>query len=170
MLAKKIQEDTEQNQETQAQNEYLRKQLGIVLKQKQKTSEETFQYEPRRQEQVFSQEVDSSSDDEPIIMGRAEQWFQASTNDFKVEVPQLKGKLDAEEFLNWLHTGERVLEYKDVPEDKEVKMVASRLRKYASLQWTNRSVKWVRERKPRIHTWDKMKSKHKARFLPPTYV
>ena len=34
MLAKNIHEDTQYNQETQAQNEYLRKQLGSVLKQK----------------------------------------------------------------------------------------------------------------------------------------
>jgi len=34
MLAKKIHEDTQRNQETQAQNEYLRRQFGSVLKQK----------------------------------------------------------------------------------------------------------------------------------------
>jgi len=33
-LASKIREDSQKNQETQAQNEYLRKQLGSVLKQK----------------------------------------------------------------------------------------------------------------------------------------
>ena len=72
MLSKKIQEDTQRNQETQAQNEYLRKQLGTILKQKQKMSEETFQSEPRRHEPVFSHKVDSSSENEPIIMTRAE--------------------------------------------------------------------------------------------------
>ena len=34
LLVKKIQDDTQRNQETQAQNEYLRRQLGTVLKQK----------------------------------------------------------------------------------------------------------------------------------------
>jgi len=34
ILAKKIQEDTQWNQETEAQNKYLRKQLGSVMKQK----------------------------------------------------------------------------------------------------------------------------------------
>jgi len=133
-------------------------------------SEETFQSEPRRQEQVFSHEVDSSSEHEPIRMTRAEPRIQANTNDFKVKVPKFEGKLDPEEFLDWLHTIERVFEYKDVPVDKKVKLVASRLRKYASLWWRNLSAKRDRERKPRIRTWKKMKSKLKARFLPPTYM
>jgi len=45
-----------------------------------------------------------------------------------VEVYEFEGKLDPEEFLDWLHTIERVFEYKDVPEDKKVKLVALRLR------------------------------------------
>ena len=40
-LAIKIREDSQRNQEAQAQNEYLRKQLGSFLKQKQKLHEDT---------------------------------------------------------------------------------------------------------------------------------
>jgi len=40
---------------------------------------------------------------------------------------------------------ERVFECKDVPEDKKVILVALRLRKYASLWWTNLCAKWVRK-------------------------
>jgi len=121
-------------------------------------------------EQVFSHEVDSSSEEEPIRMTREELWFQANSNDFKVEVPEFEGKLDPEEFLDWLHTVERVFKYKDIPEHKKVKLVALRLRKYASLWWTNLCAKRVRERKSKIRTWESMKSKLKARFFPPTYV
>jgi len=96
--------------------------------------------------------------------------MQASSNDFRVEIPEYEGKLDPEEFLDWLYMVERVFEYKDVSEDKKVKLVALRLCKYASLWWTNLCAKRVRERKSKIRTWDKMKSKLKARFLPPTYV
>jgi len=70
---------------------------------------------------------------------------------------------DPEEFLDWLHTMERVFEYMDIPKDKKVKLVALRLCKYASLWWTNLCAK-------RVKTWEKMKSKLKARFPPPTYV
>jgi len=96
-------------------------------------NEETLQSKPRRQERVSSHDIDSSSEDEPLRMARPEPRFQANTNDFKVEIPEFEGKLDPEEFLDWLHTVEHVFEYKDVQEDKKVKLVALRLRKYASL-------------------------------------
>jgi len=49
-----------------------------------------------------------------------------------VEVLEYEGKLDPEEFLDSVHMVERVFEYKDIPEDQKVKLVALRLRKYAS--------------------------------------
>jgi len=77
--------------------------------------------------------VDSSSEDEPLRMARLEPRFQANTNDFKVEILEFEVKLDPEEFLDWLHAVEYVFEYKDVPEDKKVSLVALRRRKYAPL-------------------------------------
>ena len=103
-------------------------------------------------------------------MTRPDLQIQASSSDFKVEILEFEGKLDPEEFLDWLHTVERVFEYKDILEEKKVKLVALRLRKYASLWWTNLCAKRVRERKSKIRTWGKMKSKLKAQLLPPTYV
>jgi len=64
-------------------------------------------------------------------MARGEPRFHANNNDFRVEVPEFEGKLDPKEFLDWLHTVERIFEYKDIPNDKKVKLVALRLRKYA---------------------------------------
>jgi len=103
-------------------------------------------------------------------MTRQDSRNQASTNDFKIEIPEFEGKLDLEDLLDWLHTVKRVFEYKDIPEDKKVKLIALRLRKYASLWWTNLCAKRERERKSKIRSWEKMKSKLKARFLPSTYV
>jgi len=48
--------------------------------------------------------------------------------------------------------------------------VALRLRKHASLWWTKLNAKRLRERKSKIRTWEKMKTKLKERFLSPTYV
>jgi len=93
-------------------------------------NEEPLQSEPRRQDQVFSYNVDSSSEGEPLGMARLEPRIQENTNDFKVKIPEFKGKLDPEEFLDWLHTAERVFECKDIPKDKKVKLVALRLSKY----------------------------------------
>ena len=88
----------------------------------------------------------------------------------QVEIPEFEGKLDLEEFLDWLYTVEHVFEYKDDPKDKKVRLVALRLRKYVSLWWTNLCAKRVRERKSKVRTQGKMKSKIKTRFLLPTYV
>ena len=41
-LVSKVREDSQKEQETRAQNEYLRKQLGSFLKQKQRMNEETY--------------------------------------------------------------------------------------------------------------------------------
>ena len=51
-----------------------------------------------------------------------------------------------------------------------MKLVAHRLRKYASLWWSNLCAKRVRKRKGKIRTWEKMKSKLKDRFLPSSYL
>jgi len=119
---------------------------------------------------VFSHTLDSSSEDEPVRMVRQDPRMQLSSSDFGVEIPEYEGKLDLEEFLEWLYTVERVFECKDIPEDKKVKLVALRLRKYTSRWWTKLYTKRFRERKSKIRTWEKIKSKLKARFLPLAYV
>ena len=87
------------------------------MKLKQAIIKEPLQSEPRRPEHVFSHHIDSSSDNEPLRMARPEARFQANINDFKVEIPKFDGKLDSEEFLDWLYTVKRVFKYKDVPEE-----------------------------------------------------
>ena len=83
---------------------------------------------------------------------------------------EFKGKLDPDEFLEWMQTVERIFEYEEIPEDKKVKLVALKLKKYAPLWWTNLLAKRVRQGKGKIRTWEKMKTKLKARFLLPTYI
>ena len=76
---------------------------------------------------MFNHTLDSSSEDEPLRMTSQTPQIQASTNGFKVKVQQFEGKLDTEEFLDWVHRVERVFEYKDILEDKKAKLVALRL-------------------------------------------
>jgi len=49
--------------------------LGSVLKQKHKVNEEILQSKPRKHEQVFSYDVESSSEEEPTRMAREELRF-----------------------------------------------------------------------------------------------
>jgi len=69
-----------------------------------------------------------------------------------------------------MQTVERIFEFKEISEDKKVKLVALKLRKYVSVWWTNLLAKRVRQGKGKIRTWEKMRAKLKARFLPPNYV
>jgi len=46
---------------------------------------------------------------------------------FKVEIPEFESQLNPDEFINWLNTVQRVFEYKDIPDDKKVKLVALKL-------------------------------------------
>jgi len=64
----------------------------------------------------------------------------------------------------------RVFEYKEVCEDKKVKLVALKLQKYASLLWTNLCANRIRNQKEKIQMWEKMKTKLKARFFPSSHV
>jgi len=98
-------------------------------------------------------------------------WHPTSnSDDFRVEIPEFEGKLNPDGLLDWLYTVEQIFEYMEVPKDKKVKLIALRLRKYASFWWTNLCVKRVRDQKEKIRSWEKMKVKLKARLLPCFYV
>ena len=86
------------------------------------------------------------------------------------DIPKFEGKLGPDEFLDWLRTVEKVFDYKDIPEDKRVKLVASKLRKYASIWWANLVAKRARKGKDKIRSWDQMRNKLKDKFLPPYYL
>ena len=110
-------------------------------------------------------------EDEPRRLVRTKRpSLNINCNDVRVDIPQFECKLNLKEVLDCLSTVERVFDYKDVLEDKKVKLVALKLRKCATLQWTNLCAKRIRNRKEKIRTLKKMKTKLKARFLPSSYV
>jgi len=69
-----------------------------------------------------------------------------------------------------MHIVKHIFEYNDVLEDNKVNLVALRLRKYATLWWTNLCAKRVRNQKRKIRPWENMKAKLKSWFLPPTHI
>ena len=85
---KSLSEKAQREQETKAQIDHLRKQLGVYLKQNQQANEEPPQFDSKRQEQLFSHTLDSSSEDEPLRMTGPDPRIQANSNDFKVEIPK----------------------------------------------------------------------------------
>nr|GEW13256.1 hypothetical protein [Tanacetum cinerariifolium] len=127
------------------------------------------------QELVVSQnkrpkdEVNSGGTGGSFIGGGKEKsgWYP---NDVKVDIPEYDGKLDPDEFIEWLRTVERVFYYKQTTEDHKVKIVALKFRKYASTWWSNICLQRERSGKNKIQTWPKMKKRLKQKFLPTYYV
>ena len=73
-------------------------------------------------------------------------------NDFKVDIPEFEGRLQPDEFVDWLQTVERVFEFKDVPDEQKVKIVTIKLKKHASIWWENLKKKRAREGRSKIKT------------------
>nr|GEU79405.1 transposon Ty3-G Gag-Pol polyprotein [Tanacetum cinerariifolium] len=110
---------------------------------------------------------DSSSSGDSV---NKEGYDSRYSNDIKVDIPEYVGKLDPDEFVEWLRTVELVFDYKQTTEDNKVKIVALKLRKYASTWWSNVCLKRDRLGKEKIRTWPKMKEKIKQKFLPSYYI
>lgn len=70
--------------------------------------------------------------------------------DIKVDIPEYDGKMDPDEFLDWMRTVERVFDYKQLTEAHKVKIVALKFRKYASNWWSNVCLQRERSRKDKI--------------------
>nr|GEU53209.1 hypothetical protein [Tanacetum cinerariifolium] len=51
----------------------------------------------------------------------------------RVEIPKFTGTSQLDEFIDWISTVERVFDLRDIPDNLKVKVVAIKLRKYASL-------------------------------------
>jgi len=116
------------------QNTSLRRQI-------EETKEQTKRVEKSSSRSIHEEDGESSSyslsslrEKESHKKNPMIQWHCTSnSNDFRVEIPEFEGKLDADEFLEWLHIVVRIFEYKEVPEDNKAKLIALRMRKYASL-------------------------------------
>ncbi|GKU89838.1 hypothetical protein SLEP1_g3923 [Rubroshorea leprosula] len=93
-----------------------------------------------------------------------------STNlGIKIDIPDFEGRLQLDEFIDWLHTMERVFELKDIPDDKHVKLVAIKLKKHASIWWENLKRSQQRKGRSKIKTWEKMRRELTRKFLPDRY-
>ncbi|XP_026378179.1 uncharacterized protein LOC113272580, partial [Papaver somniferum] len=88
----------------------------------------------------------------------------------KVEVPEFYGGLEPEEFLSWLNTAEEVLEFKDVPDNKRVQLVATMFRGRANSWWQQHKLQRSRKGKQKLVSWEKMKKHMRAEFLPHNYI
>ncbi|KAG5235487.1 CCCH-type zinc finger family protein [Salix suchowensis] len=89
---------------------------------------------------------------------------------FRVELPEFAGTLQAEGFIDWIDEVERIFDYKEVPEQIKVKLVAIKLKGRASTWWEQLCRSRHRQGKSKITDWGKMKKKLKSHFLPFRYT
>ena len=87
----------------------------------------------------------------------------------KITIPDFEGRNHPDEFIDWLNMVERVFEYNDVHDQQKVKLVAVKLKKYASLWWEHLKKQRARDGKAKICTWEKMKKELQRKFLPDNY-
>ncbi|GJT78712.1 putative reverse transcriptase domain-containing protein [Tanacetum coccineum] len=131
-----------------------------------------------RMEERFDQFVDQLSDRMDQLMnrrGRRPRRNQREDNRrwksrMRVNIPDCaEDTLSHEGFIDWFVAVEEVFEFKEVPKNKRVLLIATKLHGKASAWW--QQLKLTRERvgKPRITSWQKMKKCMRANFIPHNY-
>ncbi|GKA11245.1 reverse transcriptase domain-containing protein [Tanacetum coccineum] len=68
----------------------------------------------------------------------------------KVDIPVFEDKPHLDEFINWLHTVERVFDIKNLSDEQKVMLVAIKLKKNASIWWEHITRQRAREGKTKI--------------------
>jgi len=63
-----------------------------------------------------SHHLNSASEEDPYRRPRRNRRNASNFGDIKVEVPEFEGRLDPDEFLEWLQTFERIFNYKEILE------------------------------------------------------
>ena len=88
---------------------------------------------------------------------------------FRVDIPEFHGGIRGDSLLDWLVAVEEILEFKRVPEQRRVALVATRFRDHAASWWQQTKITRSRTGEDPIRTWDKLKKKLKETFMPHNY-
>jgi len=158
--------------ELEAQVKYLQTQLGQLMEVKRRWNRSPshsgthVDSDKSEKEERSYQSVPSEEE----VPRRHQRKQGNSLGDFRIDIPKFEGQLDPDHFRDWLQAIECVFEYKEVPEDKKVKLITRKLRRYASTWWANLVAKRAWNGKGKIKTWANMKDKLKSKFLPSHYI
>ena len=87
----------------------------------------------------------------------------------KVELPSFNGNVPIEEYLDWVSEVEKLFDYMGTADDKQVCLVAYKLKGGASAWWDRVQLDRTHEQKLPIQSWRRMKRLMANRLLPPDY-
>ncbi|GKA98349.1 hypothetical protein Tco_0826286 [Tanacetum coccineum] len=115
-------------------------------------------------ENPFFEGDGSSSDEQPDRPRRNQrQDNRRWESRMRVNIPEFDGDtLNLEGFIDWLVAVEEVFEFKEVPENKKVSLITTKLRGRASAWWQQLKLTKERVEKPRVTSF--------ARAINPTWV
>ncbi|XP_056857637.1 uncharacterized protein LOC130506963, partial [Raphanus sativus] len=88
---------------------------------------------------------------------------------FKSEIPEFKGTLNPEEFIDWLNMVEEILEFRQVPDEARVSLVVTRFKGRAMAWWQQLKESRRLANKARINSWDRFTKHMRRGFLPFNY-
>jgi hypothetical protein len=136
----------------------------------------------RRRTPPQQEEEDSGSDDSygaanhfaerqtqgrrPPAQAHANRWESG----FKLDIPEFSEGMQPEEFLDWVAAMEEILEFKEVPDDKRVPLVATKFRGRAAAWWQQLKQTRMREGKAKITSWARLLKKMRPTFFPHNYL
>ena len=104
--------------------------------------------------------------EKPLVSYNSNKWESG----FKLDIPEFKGCLQPKEFLDWVAAIEEILDFKEVPQDKRVSLVATKFRGCAAAWWQQLNQSCIRQGKSKINTWEKILKHMYAAFLPHNYM
>ena len=87
----------------------------------------------------------------------------------KVKLPSFNGNVSIEEYLDWVSEMEKFFDYMSIADDKQLCLVAYKLKRGASAWWDRVQLNRTHEQKLPIRSWRRMKRLMADRFLPPDY-
>nr|TKS08043.1 hypothetical protein D5086_0000106930 [Populus alba] len=146
----------------QQQVETLTQQLAASMAQHQDPNLQDVEEESEEDENPFAHQ--------PVQRRPAHDESRRWETSLKVDIPEFHGGLQADEYLDWINTGDEVLEFKQVPDDRRVALVATRLRGRAGAWWQQVKKARTLQGKGKITSWDKMKKNMRSAFLPYNYT
>ncbi|XP_058222520.1 uncharacterized protein LOC131332354 [Rhododendron vialii] len=102
-------------------------------------------------------------------MERLTRALKGTDRSIQVHVPDFEGKLDPEQYCDWVASLEAFFEWKNMTEERKVQFVATKLKGHALVWWQQYQRSRDRRGVPRVGTWAEMKLKLDEKFLPLDY-